>query len=75
MEECRKPPKGPKRAIHAFKGIRATARAIGCNPGNVSKWARREFVPSHLQPILLERAEELNLELTAEDLIPRKDAS
>jgi len=56
--------------IKAFGGIRATARAIDYNPDSILKWRyRKGFVPTSAQPVILKAAEELNVDITAEDLI------
>lgn len=62
--------------IHTFKGVRATARAIGRAPSSVSKWPKPKadkgcdgLVPSAAQKAILEKARELSLDITAEDLI------
>lgn len=62
--------------IRIFGGVRKTARAIGVSPTAVVGWRaigrRKEQlgrVPSKSQRRILERARELGLDLTAEDLI------
>ena len=62
--------------IHIFGGVRATARALGRSPSSVSRWqtyTNRDGVvgaiPSALQALILDRAEELDLDISAVDLI------
>lgn len=55
--------------IKAFKGVRATARVLGKTPGAISLWKKTGLVPSRVQKLVLEKAKELNLELTAHDII------
>ena len=62
--------------IEAFGGVRATARAIGRQPGCVSKWrGGRDAhgldgrIPASVQPIILREARRRGLDITAEDLI------
>lgn len=62
--------------ISVFKGVRATARAIGRSPSSVCKWRRDKDragtdgqIPRCAQVALLLKAREMGLDLTAEDLI------
>lgn len=62
--------------IRVFKGVRATARAIGRNPSSVSKWQKEREnrgtsgqIPHAVQRTILEQARERGLDITAEDLI------
>lgn len=55
--------------IKAFGGIHATARAIGRTPGAISFWRAKGNVPGGAQKLVLIKARELNLDLSAEDLI------
>jgi hypothetical protein len=62
--------------IYCFKGVRATARAIGRDPSSVVKWPMPRSrkgsdgkVPHRAQPLILRAAEERELDLTAQDLI------
>lgn len=56
--------------IWAFGGVRKTARAIGKNPTVISHWRKiLGPIPSGSQRIVLEKAKELKLDLTADDLI------
>lgn len=54
--------------IRVFKGVRATARAVGRTPSSVSKW-QRTGVPSRALKKILEAAHERGLDLTANDLV------
>jgi hypothetical protein len=65
-------------AIRIFGGVRATARAFNRTAGAVSKWSQPKNedrqgcegrVPGKLQPLMLERAKALGLDLTPSDLI------
>lgn len=65
-----------------FRGVRATARAIGRNPSTVSKWQReREAkgtsgeIPGSAQRTILAAARERGLDITAEDLIFGRDVA
>jgi len=62
--------------IKVFGGVRATARAIGRSPTAVSKWRQPTDrggsggrVPNKAQPVVLQKAKELGLDITGEDLI------
>lgn len=64
------------KVIAAFKGVRATARALGRNPSSVSRWRKsREDggtdgrVPGNLQEKVLQAAQTMGIALTADDLI------
>jgi len=59
-----------------FNGVRATARVAGRSPSSVCKWNKPKeqrgtngLIPTKAQPILLDKARDLGLDLTAEDLI------
>lgn len=65
-----------ERVIRAFKGVRATARALGLDCSSVSRWpapkAKRGLdgrVPSVHQARILVLSDEAGLGLTADDLI------
>ena len=69
------------KVIAAFKGVRATARALGLDPSSVARWPKPKNarglggkVPSAHQEKILRLSSERALGLTAEDLI-RFDAS
>lgn len=72
-------PKSPaEKVIDAFGGVRATARALGRNPSSISRWRRPQEeggtggrVPGGLQAVVLQKAREAGLYLTADDLIGR----
>ena len=62
--------------IKTFGGVRKTARAIGRTPSAISKWtsqltpeAYRGKVPGPTQSLVLQKAAELNLDITANDLM------
>jgi amino-acid N-acetyltransferase len=62
--------------IHVFKGVSATARAIGRDPSTVSKWTMPKEkrglegnVPRAAQRAILEQAQKKGLDITPTDLI------
>ena len=66
------------KAITAFGGVRALARALERNPSSVVRWRKPKdeggsagAVPSALQGRILAIAEARGLSLTAEDMILR----
>jgi hypothetical protein len=66
------------KAITAFGGVRALARALERNPSSVVRWRKPKdeggsagAVPSALQGRILAMAQARGLNLTAEDLILR----
>ncbi len=66
------------KAITAFGGVRALARALERNPSSVVRWRKPKdeggsngAVPSSLQGRILAIAQARGLNLTAEDLILR----
>lgn len=69
-----------EKVIAAFRGVRAVARAVNRNPSTVSRWPKPRdqgglggCVPTGLQGVILEKAREAGLSLTAEDLISYAD--
>lgn len=58
-------------AVRAFGSVTATANAAGRTPSSISKWTRRKdgSIPEKVVKKLLEKASELDLDLTAQDLI------
>ena len=59
--------------IRAFGGVRSTARAIGVEPSAVSRWRKRGPIPTGSLLIVLEKAKELGLDITSDDLIHGRD--
>lgn len=56
--------------IMKFGGIRPTARATGYQPNAILKWRyRKGFVPTSAQPVILKAAQDMGIDITAEDLI------
>lgn len=62
--------------IYIFGGVRATARALGKHPTTISKWQNHKTktgvkgrIPSSAQRLILEVANELNLNITSDHLI------
>ena len=55
--------------IYMFNGVRQTARIIGKNPSSVCEWKKRGLIPNSSQSVILEKAKEHNLDITANDLI------
>jgi transposase-like protein len=53
--------------IKVFGGVRATARALGINPGTVSRW--RDTVPSKHHVRLIDLARRQGRRLTSNDLV------
>ncbi|MDF3019337.1 MAG: hypothetical protein K0Q92_640 [Steroidobacteraceae bacterium] len=80
MENPKTPPGSTPadKAIAAFGGVRATARAAKRNGSSVSRWRKPieeggtgGRVPSSVQETLLLEARKRGIDLTAEDLIVR----
>ena len=70
--------------IHVFKGVRATARAIGRTPSAVSKWPKPKNVdrqgcdgrvPQKVQARILDEAEKRGLDITLNDLFYGREVS
>ena len=59
--------------IEQFGGVRELARQIGRDAGSVSKWKRQGTIPTSIQKKLLNRAWELNLNISAHELIFGKE--
>ena len=60
--------------ISEFGGVRALARAIGRDPGSVSKWQKRDgTIPSSIQRKVLETAWERGMKITAYEIIFGRD--
>lgn len=62
--------------IHVFGGVRATARALGKYPSTISKWQNYKDkegqigqIPTSAQKLILEKARELGLQISADELI------
>lgn len=65
-----------QRVISAFRGVRATARALGLDPSSVARWPAPKTkrgldgrVPSVHQARILQLSDAGGLGLTADDLI------
>ena len=54
--------------IHIFGGVRATARAIGRDPGAIVRWKYTGQVPSVAQRLILNVAKKRRLDITPNDL-------
>lgn len=52
-----------------FGGTRPMARALNTNHGTVGSWKKTRKIPAKWQSIVLERAQQLNLGITAEDIV------
>jgi hypothetical protein len=52
-----------------FGGIRPMARAIGEPPSNVAAWKRVGRIPADKQPVVLQKADEIGLAVTAEHVV------
>lgn len=55
--------------IEVFGGVRKLARALNKTPSTISKWQKTGRVPSSSQEDILQKAEAMGLDVTAEDLI------
>jgi transposase len=62
--------------ISQFKGVRATARALGRHPSTVSRWQRTKDergtdgqIPRQVMSKILAKARELKLDITVQDLL------
>ena len=55
--------------ISEFGGVRKCARQIGRDAGSVSKWSKTGLIPTSIQKKVLEKAWELNLNLSAHSII------
>lgn len=57
--------------IHIFGGVRATARALNKTPSTISKWQRQNngIIPSSNLQTIIDKAKELNLDITPDDLV------
>lgn len=83
VETLKNSPETPAdKAINAFGGVRALARALERNPSSVVRWRKPKneggsngAVPSALQGRILAMAQARGLPLTAEDLILRVSES
>lgn len=65
-----------EKVIAAFGGVRATARTVGRNPSQVSRWRQTRAlgglggrVPAGVMPAILAAIRSGKVDLTAEDLI------
>lgn len=63
--------------ISQFGGVRATARAIGYVPTNISKWRHQGNgrIPTSVQELILDKADEMGLDINAIDLIKGREVS
>lgn len=68
--------------IRAFGGVRATAKAIGRNPGSVCRWRQSKDrggsngnVPRGAKKPILDAAKAQNLDINAHDLIYGRELS
>lgn len=55
--------------VRSFGGVRQTARLLSCDPSTVSRWGKTGRIPSEWQKPVLVLAWEMNIDLTAHDLI------
>lgn len=55
--------------IQAFGGVTNTARILGRNKGAVSQWKKTGNIPTKLQPVVLRRAKQMRLKITASEII------
>lgn len=56
--------------IHVFRGVRATARAIGRDASTISNWRKKpsKCIPAAVRRTILEVAKERGLEITSHHL-------
>lgn len=52
-----------------FGGVRPMARKLGANPFTVAGWKRKRRVPAAHQATILNRAAELGIDVSAEDVM------
>jgi len=52
-----------------FGGTRKMATALGEAPSTVNSWKASGRIPAHRQPAVLEKARELDLDVSAEDIV------
>ncbi len=52
-----------------FGGVRKMGRIIGRNCGSISKWSKSGLIPTSIQPTVLKKAWELNLNISPLELI------
>ena len=55
--------------IAEFGGVRELARQVGRDAGSVSKWKKHGTIPTGIQKKVLEKAWELNLNITPYEII------
>ncbi len=55
--------------IHICGGVRAAARFVNDNPGNVSRWQRTGHIPLRRAQIALKKAKAEGLDITPSDLL------
>jgi len=63
--------------IYKFGGVRATARALDKTPSTISKWQHNNNgkIPTSNMLKILMKAEELNLDINADDLVHGREIS
>jgi len=60
--------------INKFGGLTAMARALGHrNVSTVQGWRQRGVIPARQQPLVLEAARNLGIDVTPEDFFRRPD--
>jgi hypothetical protein len=67
MEQITKTPY--ELVISEFGGVRELARQVGRDAGSVSKWKKHGTIPTGIQKKVLEKAWELNLNITPYEII------
>lgn len=64
-----------ERIIEKFGGLTATARALNhLNPTTVQGWKERGFIPARQQPLVLDAARALGLDMTPADFFYADEA-
>lgn len=56
-----------QKILDRFGGLNAAARALGLPVSTVQHWGITGFVPARRQPLVLEKARELGVDIKAED--------
>ena len=52
-----------------FGGTRKMAEVLGEAPSTVQSWKTAERIPAHKQPLVLERARQVGINITADEVV------
>lgn len=55
--------------VAAFGGVRPAARLLECEPSTISRWSKTGLVPASYQKLVLSKAWEHGIDLTAHDIV------